>query len=324
MNRKKTANQVELDTKYLRFLADVFTKTSKAYTKISIAALCDVHKVDGVATAALLELGWLSKMKDTPNYYWRGPFPNDEMAEQIRAKILRIKQLRALNLKNLKTPTNSNGKKLIPIEKTTSPLHIRYGAQERYMKLLQELYVTFGVQPTQKSMTEILTRHHVSKGVSAVLKDMGVLVKTKEGLKYNGPGVVHLAFVDEVILAVNKTMKTKPKGEVKVEGSKGWIPERFKHLVETKIEKPVTHEVVQAAMNAVSKSVRVPKVVRDGTVKKPTLAAHLRECNEKNKKEECELKLEVKSDKDLKKSIALKLIQLGELEKADELLSQII
>lgn len=295
MATNKTAKQIERDTKYLKFLMDVYVKTSQAYTRISISNLCIQHKVDTVVATALMEIGWLAKMKGTPSYYWRGPVPNEDMAEQIQIKISRVKQVRIVNMKSTEAPLSPSGKKLIPILRplTSATRTVKAGASERYLKLLEHLYLTLGDKQTIININETLSTFRVSKVVPKILRQLDVLEKgPKQHYQYIGVMPTQ-EFADHVLRQVNLSVNGNKEAAAKGE-PKGWIPERFKHLVEpkTEIKKEVKVKVEEQPAHNNFKPVDVVPVQR--------------------------------SDKDIKKSIALKLLKLGELEEADKLLTEIL
>lgn len=351
MNKNTTKVQFEKDAKYLKFLADLYVKASKGFVKVSVSQLAKDHKVDSVAVQALSDLGWMSKMT-TGMVYWRAAFPNDDMAQQIREKIKRIKQAKKTSTLLTKPPLSPTGKRLIPIIKTsnetTKNVAVRTGAEEptsiapslagiperfhhllkpdettkpvikiamevvskdvssprvvrsgevvssssttqRYYNFINELYLTL-----QKGeafhMASLVTKNKLNNCCTTILQELKVLKKVGYGSGWtwsNKTITPTIQLADEVRVLSNRYSNSRRKKEVR----------KSKPLV-TK-DKVVTETV----------EVIIPKQVAK-TKNHPT--GNLAPAPKAN------------SQTDLKKSIALKLIELGELEKANELLNQII
>jgi hypothetical protein len=301
MKPNKTINQVARDKKYFNFLLKVYLETHKGYTRISISALCTTHKVDSVVVQAMQDLGWIAKMPNQMNYYWRGPSPIESMAEQVQDKIGKIKVVKSVNARNLLAPISPTGKPLIPIIKPTELLKVLQGAPERYLRFLEALYLKTSDTPKEFGMSAMVREYKVGSSVPGSLVKMG-LIEKKGGKgahsiwKWNG-AVPEMVMALQVLQAVNTYVlqyvnKKKNADSTKISPA---IPQRFHEQLKATLKKEV--EVLPEAM-VIAKEI-FPEAKHTTVVINTT------------------------PQKDIKYKLAMKLIDLGEFERAEKLLNEL-
>lgn len=307
MRQTKTTTQVARDDKYLKFLMALYLKISKGYTRISISALCVEHKVDSVVVQAVLDLGWVNKMANTMQYYWRGPIPIEAMAEQVQSKITAIKNTKTVNERFKSTPLSATGKPLIPVVKSTEPQKVLKGAIPRYLAFLEALYFLTAEGKTDITISKITAEHKVGSSIPGALIKLNIISKEKDET-YKGQGRKVLwswiggipdATMAELVLKTNNAeiVSQSANAKNKVIKIAPGIPERFHHILK--------------------KDPSVPEI-KVAIIPTPPVVIPAKEWNVKVTPSLSD------KEKALKREIALKLLDLGEFERANKMLDELL
>lgn len=319
---KSSEKAVLRDKKYLQFLMDVYLQTCKGYTKPSLSQIIINHKVDRASVLALVTSGLLTKTNENL-YFWKGSAPTHDTSEKFQEKVFKVKATAATNLRLKLIPVNKKGKALVPIIKKTptGKKRIKSGAPQRYLNLLNYLFINLRT-PGKLDLHKVQRNFQVSQGACYEVRKMGLLTN-----KDSTGNILWIGETPTILMATTilKRVNERVRESTQVKGTKlttpetedNGIPERFRHLLEKVPELPTKlfHESQK------SRFVKMPTPFPNTPIviakKEETIHTFMRDVV--LPKALIDLK-----EKNLKKSIAFKLIALGEFERADKLLEEIL